>query len=367
MIPDAARGFTPRFDDPEQDSERLISHVVALSDRGALEAVPGASLYHAHYAAAHDWMMAQYWDRCLHARLERYYTRGPEDAGATLYDAERDAMARFEALGQPERVRRMRRAHCAVLRTDVRAHADFVRKGFRPDPRTGAPEAEQHEGFEKTAARLAALRAECLPQLREGRAECARLGADARELAQWDRWIAEMETGAPAPRADKPDPAKMDEDLFWTLIGDPAVPAAERLADLPDRLAAYRPGEIRRFGMMALEKLEAAYRADIWALAWLLRGGCSDDAFDGFRAGLILAGRAAHAQALADPDGFDPRIPVQGDLAALLAAPAEAHEMRAGKPMRPLRAMKMKLAGPAWEEGDLPTLLPRIAAATEAP
>lgn len=364
--PEGARGFAPRFGVLDGDAERLIEHVVALHDRGEIEKTPGVPLYASHYDAARDWLVDAYCARGLWTQVERYFTRDADSVLSPLGEAELEIMARLAAAGRPDAARRMRRAHCANLRANFWVYVDWRRKGFKPHPGLREPEDVQRAAHEKTIARIPDLKAEYLPQLQEGRAACARLGADARELALWDRWIAEMAAEEKARRTDRPDPAKMDEDLFWALLGtDADGPAAERLAALPDRLAAYRPAEIRRFGMMALEKLEAAYRTDIWALACLLRGGCSDDAFDGFRAGLILAGRDAYARALADPDGFDPAIPVSGDLPALLDAAPQAHELRAGAPMRPLRAMKMKLKGPAWDEAEFAANLPRIAAAMD--
>src|SRR5262249_43197 len=46
----------------------------------------------------------------------------------------------------------------------------------------------------------------------------------------------------------------------------------------------------------------AAYRADLWGAAYLVNGGCSDDGFDYFRAGLIALGRSAYEAALTNPD-----------------------------------------------------------------
>lgn len=48
----------------------------------------------------------------------------------------------------------------------------------------------------------------------------------------------------------------------------------------------------------------ALYRWDLWAAAYLIGGGCSDDGFIDFRAGLIAQGRAWYDQASADPDSL---------------------------------------------------------------
>jgi hypothetical protein len=46
----------------------------------------------------------------------------------------------------------------------------------------------------------------------------------------------------------------------------------------------------------------ALYRWDVWAAAYLIGGGCSDDSFMDFRAGLISQGRDWYQKAADSPD-----------------------------------------------------------------
>ena len=48
----------------------------------------------------------------------------------------------------------------------------------------------------------------------------------------------------------------------------------------------------------------ALYRRDVWAAAYLIAGGCSDDSFIDFRAGLIARGRDWYHRAAASPDSL---------------------------------------------------------------
>ena len=48
----------------------------------------------------------------------------------------------------------------------------------------------------------------------------------------------------------------------------------------------------------------ALYRWDLWAAAFPIAGGCSDDSFIDFRAGLIAQGRDWYHKAAASPDGL---------------------------------------------------------------
>ncbi|XIE77187.1 DUF4240 domain-containing protein [Streptomyces sp. SBR177] len=49
---------------------------------------------------------------------------------------------------------------------------------------------------------------------------------------------------------------------------------------------------------------DAVYRWDVWAAAYLIGGGCSDDGFMDFRAGLIALGRDWYERAAACPDSL---------------------------------------------------------------
>jgi hypothetical protein len=52
------------------------------------------------------------------------------------------------------------------------------------------------------------------------------------------------------------------------------------------------------------ELLARSYRADLWAAAYIINGGASDDGFDYFRGWLIAQGRSAYEAALAAPDSL---------------------------------------------------------------
>jgi hypothetical protein len=63
--------------------------------------------------------------------------------------------------------------------------------------------------------------------------------------------------------------------------------------------------------------MAASYRAPLWAAAYLVNGGCSDDGFDYFRGWLLTQGRAAFERAVDDPDTL-------ADLTAIRSAVGEA-------------------------------------------
>jgi hypothetical protein len=91
----------------------------------------------------------------------------------------------------------------------------------------------------------------------------------------------------------------------------------ERVERLPERLAGFKPKSIKSFNKILRKKWNQAYRTDVWALAYLLRGGCSDDAFMDFRAWLIMQGRQVFEQTSSDPDSFEVARSSSGSLGCI--------------------------------------------------
>ncbi|MFJ8039852.1 DUF4240 domain-containing protein [Kitasatospora sp. NPDC096147] len=96
----------------------------------------------------------------------------------------------------------------------------------------------------------------------------------------------------------------MEIDEFWRIVETARQqpgPVDEALVDL---LAARSPQEVigyqRQFDLLH----RAVYRWDLWAAAHLLEGGCSDDGFTDFRAGLIVQGRDWYEKAARSPDSL---------------------------------------------------------------
>ncbi|MFK4270463.1 DUF4240 domain-containing protein [Streptomyces milbemycinicus] len=103
----------------------------------------------------------------------------------------------------------------------------------------------------------------------------------------------------------------MDTDRFWTVIesaraGGPDGKPGDKPFDevLVDLLAALSKEDILEFQTRFDEIHDAVYRWDVWAAAYLIGGGCSDDSFIDFRAGLIALGREWYERAAADPDSL---------------------------------------------------------------
>ncbi|WP_328653273.1 DUF4240 domain-containing protein [Micromonospora sp. NBC_00330] len=104
----------------------------------------------------------------------------------------------------------------------------------------------------------------------------------------------------------------MDVDEFWAVVESAGASLDGRTGDdgeavaaaLVTRLAATSPQGILEFQELFDQLHVALYRWDVWAAAYLIGGGCSDDSFIDFRAGVIALGREWYERVLASPDGL---------------------------------------------------------------
>lgn len=98
----------------------------------------------------------------------------------------------------------------------------------------------------------------------------------------------------------------MDKQTFWKLIDTARAEAAQDLvAERAAVLLARLPeAEIAAAQQVLWDLLAESYRSPLWAAAYVINGGCSDDGFDYFRGWLLTQGQEAFEAALADPDSL---------------------------------------------------------------
>lgn len=95
----------------------------------------------------------------------------------------------------------------------------------------------------------------------------------------------------------------MTKDEFWKLLE--GLPKGEGAEDtLADRLKKLEPEQIISFQNHFDTEYARAYHWLLWAAAYIIDGGCSDDGFIDFRYGLISRGRQIFEAALIDPDSL---------------------------------------------------------------
>jgi hypothetical protein len=161
----------------------------------------------------------------------------------------------------------------------------------------------------------------------------------------------------------------MDNDSFWKLIGNSrrgAVDCDEQVERLVQRLEKHSAEEILEFHRLLGERLGESYRWDLWGVAYLVNGGCSDDGFEYFRCWLIAQGRSFYEEILQNPEKISRRVK-DGDVECepLMYAAMQAYESKTGEempvpspPEQPLENAEPQ--GESWTEEDLKHLFPKL-------
>lgn len=167
-------------------------------------------------------------------------------------------------------------------------------------------------------------------------------------------------TPSQTPPVDTDTPP-MDDDHFWQIveITRDTDPDAQN-AKLDDQLANLSPTEILAFDRRFRLHHDAANRHDLWAAAYILNGGCSDDGFTDFRSWLIAQGRGVYSAALSDPETLADHV-TEPDVTneEFAYAAMQAFEAKTGTTM-PLTPPG-PTTGTPWDEATVEDLFPRLA------
>ncbi|MFQ1699372.1 DUF4240 domain-containing protein [Loktanella agnita] len=359
-------GFKPRFRSIDDDWERYTEALVELVDRGVVAHEKGRSLYDLYLQDLDEWLTEFYFEQKRFDQIEAHYTPTGEVSFGPICPKHLIVFDRLQAMGEGARVRRIWRSHTGLIKGEFWWYIGERNAGFRMAKYYQASEQKQRREYAKLIGQIPEMKRELLAIMANYRKTAEKTGAGETELTRIDADIGAIQAEErPRPKG-KPDPRKMDEDLFWNLIDEGLMdqPIGERIDTLPERLAAFKATAIRDFEKIQRSLDARAYRWDIWALAYLLQGGCSDDAFEDFRGWLIWQGRKVFEGALADPDSFDVTLHsgTASGINGLRDAAPMAYEMRQGKAMKPVKIVRMDVAGPEIVEEEFASALPRVAA-----
>lgn len=98
----------------------------------------------------------------------------------------------------------------------------------------------------------------------------------------------------------------MNQETFWKIIGEVNNESGGEMEIKPDlltkRLKAMDAGEILSFSRVFDSMMDRAYTWDLWAAAYIIHGGCSDDAFMDFRSSLISMGKEVFERSVSSPE-----------------------------------------------------------------
>jgi hypothetical protein len=169
----------------------------------------------------------------------------------------------------------------------------------------------------------------------------------------------------------------MDEEKFWQLIESSQTENNDtdaQLEILQEKLEALSPDEIIAFDRIFDKFYWQSYDWKLWAAAYIINGGCSDDGFDYFRSGLILQGEKVFNAALADPESLVNVLTFEdGDLAQnsdwaigveeFLYLASHVYEEKTGEeiPGNKDFSIPREPASEPWEEDEVEELLPKLA------
>ena len=128
------------------------------------------------------------------------------------------------------------------------------------------------------------------------------------------------------------------------------------------------PDEILLFDKFVHERLRDAYRWDLWEVAYIMNGGCSDDGFDYFCGWLVGKGREHYEAALAKPEdaakGVDPKDePFENEMMWYVAANAwqAKTEKEHGDYEKVAHDVTRSLEGDAFDEDAVDEKYPELA------
>ncbi|MFE7165998.1 DUF4240 domain-containing protein [Streptomyces sp. NPDC057616] len=174
----------------------------------------------------------------------------------------------------------------------------------------------------------------------------------------------------------------MDGQQFWQLIEAARgqvtdAEDAEAVARRACALLAERPVEEIVAAQQALwDVMARSYTNPLWAAAYVVNGGCSDDGFDYFRGWLIAQGREVFERVTADPDALA-ELPVvraaadewlELECEEVLGIAWSAHLTATGEQL-PAGALTITYPplDPSWsfdfdDSGEMARRLPRLAA-----
>jgi hypothetical protein len=152
--------------------------------------------------------------------------------------------------------------------------------------------------------RLARERARAAAALKKRRDRERTRAADARRAAE------SHVPSVSAPEGAQPENAVagMTEAAFWQLMSETRSAAGNDTGKqselLKERLTQLSPAAIIEFARVRQRLDERAYTWNLWAAAYVIEDGCSDDCFRAFRGYLISLGKGPYVNALRNPDSL---------------------------------------------------------------
>jgi Protein of unknown function (DUF4240) len=164
----------------------------------------------------------------------------------------------------------------------------------------------------------------------------------------------------------------MDVAQFWSIVESSKKEAVGNfdsyVESLAEQLSALSPEAIVAFQGILDELRNEACSWDLWGVAYIIGGGCSDDAFADFRSWLVSMGRETYTRTLNDPESLaDIVVGPDGEedvfFEEFAYIPARVYEAKTGQPLPYAKtAMRSDPSGEEWDDDgeDLARRFPRL-------
>jgi Protein of unknown function (DUF4240) len=163
----------------------------------------------------------------------------------------------------------------------------------------------------------------------------------------------------------------MNKETFWKIIDSSRQEAANdpdvQIDTLEEALSKLSPEDIVAFDRWMREYHLRAYTWELWAAAYIIGGGCSDDGFMDFRGWLISKGEKVYEAAFADPETLVDVVKDEdagGQIEGFLYIANQVWSEKTGKDMDDFPYPDMKYpddpSGESWDEDDLEKLYPKL-------
>jgi hypothetical protein len=132
---------------------------------------------------------------------------------------------------------------------------------------------------------------------------------------------------------------------------------------LTTALTALEAPDLIAFDALFDQFMALSYTRELWAAAYIINGGCSDDGFDYFRGWLIAQGEAVFQRALLDPKTLvEVAEPDAAELEGMLSIARHVYERKMGQEM-PLGAhLVWQLNDELWDEEAKYAMYPKLTA-----
>ena len=160
----------------------------------------------------------------------------------------------------------------------------------------------------------------------------------------------------------------MKESRFWEIIQqahDKAGPNMDEKCDaIKTALSNLPADEAIEFYRLFDSMMDRAYSWPLWAAAYIVNGGCSDDGFMDFRSSLISRGPTAFERVLSDPESLAEEEFDEDSwfYEGYQYAVTNGVKMAAGLIPAPTMQPPTEPSGQAWKENEVYLLFPKLSA-----